>query len=234
MNRRIANAGAFGRIIRKVLFAALVILLSSIFISPFLVMLTTSFKTNSDAFTLPVKILPREWVFGNYPDALATIPYMRYMANTIFITLFSVLGQLLVTPMVAYSLSKIHWKGSTLISSLLMATMMIPISVTMIPMYKIYASLGLTNTYIPLILPTFFGKAFYIIIVRQFFMGVPNSLMEAAYIDGTNELQRYLFIALPLCKPALTTVGIYAFLDAWSDYLAPLIYITKPEKNTAA
>lgn len=220
------------KIIGRVLFAALVAVLVVIFISPFVVMLTTSFKTNSDAFTLPVQILPREWVFTNYPDALATIPYLRYMGNTIFITVFSVLGQLLVTPMVAYSLSKIKWKGSKIISGLLMATMMIPITVTMIPLYKIYAGMGLTNTYVPLILPTFFGKAFYIIIVRQFFNGVPNSLMEAARIDGANEFQRYFLIALPLCKPALTTVGIYAFLDAWSDYLAPLIYITKPQMNT--
>jgi multiple sugar transport system permease protein len=113
-----------------------------------------------------------------------------------------------------------------------MATMMIPFTVTMIPMYRIYSSLRLTNTYVPLILPAFFGKAFFIIIVRQFFAGVPNSLMEAARIDGANELHRYALIALPLCKPALTTVGIYAFLDAWSDYLAPLIYISKPEKLT--
>lgn len=232
MNGQIAGASPLGRTLRNTLFAALVVLLSLIFLSPFLVMLTTSFKTNGDAFTLPVQILPRKWVFNNYPDALATIPYMRYMGNTAFITALSVLGQLLVTPMVAYSLAKIPWKGSKVISGLLMATMMIPISVTMIPMYKIYAALNLTNTYVPLILPTYFGKAFYIIIVRQFFVGVPNSLMEAARIDGTNEAQRYLFIALPLCKPALTTVGIYAFLDAWSDYLAPLIYITKPEKNT--
>ena len=232
MNGQIAGASFMGRVVRKSFFAALVLVLSIIFLSPFLVMITTSFKTNSDAFTLPVQILPRQWVFNNYPDALSTIPYMQYMGNTVFITILSVCGQLLVTPMVAYSLSKIRWKGSKVISGLLMATMMIPISVTMIPMYKIYSALHLTNTYVPLILPTFFGKAFYIILVRQFFTGVPNSLMEAARIDGTNELQRYVSIALPLCKPALTTVGIYAFLDAWSDYLAPLIYITKPEKNT--
>jgi multiple sugar transport system permease protein len=134
--------------------------------------------------------------------------------------------------MVAYSLAKIKWRGANIISALLMATMMIPFTVTMIPLYRIYSKLHLTNTYVPLILPMFFGKAFYIIIVRQFFVGVPVSLMEAARIDGANELQRYALIALPLCKPALTTVGIYAFLDAWSDYLAPLIYISRPEKLT--
>ena len=220
------------RTIGQVLFFALVAVLVIIFISPFLVMVLTSFKTNRDAFTIPVKLLPREWVTENYPAALAAIPYFRYMGNTILITAISVAGHLLVTPMIAYSLSKIRWKGANVISGLVMATMMIPITVTMIPMYKIYSAIGWTNTYIPLILPAFFGKAFNIVIVRQFFNGVPNSLIEAAKIDGANEWQRYSRIALPLCKPALTTVGIYAFLDAWSDYLAPLIYITKPEKYT--
>jgi multiple sugar transport system permease protein len=211
---------------------ALVALLCVIYISPFLVMLTTSFKTNKDAFTLPVKLLPRQWVFENYPAALQQIPYLRYMWNTIFITVLSVAGHLIVTPMVAYSLSKIRWKGAGVISGLLMATMMIPITVTMIPLYRTYSQLGLTNTYVPLILPAFFGKAFFVVIVRQFFSGVPNSLIEAARIDGANELQRYFFVALPLCKPALTTVGVYAFLDAWSDYLMPLIFVTKPDKFT--
>lgn len=217
---------------KRILSFALVALLCVIFISPFLVMVTTSFKTNKDAFTLPVKILPREWVFENYPKALQQIPYLRYMWNTILITVLSVAGHLLVTPMVAYSLSKIRWKGAGVISGLLMATMMIPITVTMIPLYRTYSQLGLTNTYVPLILPAFFGKAFFVVIVRQFFSGVPNSLIEAARIDGANELQRYFLVALPLCKPALTTVGIYAFLDAWSDYLMPLIFITKPDKFT--
>lgn len=195
-------------------------------------MFTTSFKTNKDAFTIPVKLWPREWIPQNYPDALSQIPYMLYMRNTIFITALSVLGQIIVTPMVAYSLSKIKWRGSVIISGLLMATMMIPITVTMIPLYRTYSMLGLTNSYVPLILPTYFGKAFYIVIVRQFFNGVPNSLIEAARIDGANEFQRYFSVALPLCKPALTTVGIYAFLDAWSDYLLPTIYITKPKMLT--
>ncbi|GHT63291.1 sugar ABC transporter permease [Spirochaetia bacterium] len=231
-NLRIANRGYLKTLIGRILFFAMVIILGIIFFSPFLIMLTTAFKTNRDAFTLPVKLFPRIIVFDNFPKAVATIPYWRYMRNTAFITVLSVVGQIIVTPMVAYSLAKIQWKGSRIISGLLMATMMIPFTVTMIPLYRIYSQLHLTNTYVPLILPTFFGKAFYIIIVRQFFAGLPNSLMEAARIDGANEFQRYVQIALPLSKPALTTVGIYAFLDAWSDYLAPLIYISKPDKLT--
>ncbi|MFT4107465.1 MAG: carbohydrate ABC transporter permease [Lacrimispora sp.] len=216
----------------RILFFAMVAVLALIFISPFMVMVLTSFKTNSDAFTIPVKVLPRQWVTDNYPAAFAAIPYFRYMGNTVFITAISLVGQLMVTPMIAYSLAKIKWKGADIISGLVMATMMIPITVTMVPMYKIYSKLGLTSTYIPLILPAFFGKAYYIVIVRQFFAGIPNSLIEAGEIDGATEFQRYYKIALPLCKPALTTIGIYAFLDAWSDYLYPLIFITKPNMYT--
>ena len=163
---------------------------------------------------------------------MAKIPYVRYMMNTIFITLLSVVGQMVATPLVAYSLAKIKWKGAPIISALIMGTMMIPYTVTMIPLYKIWSRLGFTNTYVPLILPTFFGSPFYIIIMRQFFAGLPGSLMEAAKIDGAGEFKRYIAIALPLSRPALTTVGIYAFINAWSDYLAPLIYINKTEKLT--
>jgi multiple sugar transport system permease protein len=229
---RIFQRGFVRTFAGKLVFFVLVIVLSIIFLSPFLIMITTAFKTNRDAFTLPVRLFPRAVVLDNFPKAVAAIPYWRYMANTAYITVLSVLGQVLVTPLVAYSLAKIKWRGSNIISGLLLATMMIPFTVTMIPLYRIYSQLHLTNTYIPLILPMFFGKPFFIIIVRQFFVGIPNSLMEAARIDGANEFQRYLIIALPLSRPALTTIGIYAFLDAWSDYLAPLIYISKPEKLT--
>lgn len=211
---------------------AVIALLCLIFLAPFIVMLTTSLKTMSDAFTIPVKVLPRAVTLQNYPDAVNRIPYFRYMGNTALITALTLVGQLIVTPMVAYSLAMIDWKGVKIISALLMATMMIPYTVTMIPLYQIWHMFGLTNTYAPLIIPAFFGNSFYIILMRQFFLSLPKSLMEAAKIDGANEFQRYVRIALPLCKPALTTIGIYTFLAAWSDYLGPLIYITKKDMFT--
>lgn len=217
---------------KQVLKYALIAFLCIVFLSPFVVMITTAFKTNSDAFTLPVKILPRVWVFSNFPEAAQKIPYFTYYGNTIFVTFFSVIGALVSTPMIAYSLSKIRWKGASVISGLLMATMMIPHAVTMIPVYKVWATLKMTNTYLPLILPCYFGSAFNIIIMRQFFNGLPNSVIEAARIDGANEWQRFSRIAIPLSKPALTTVGIYAFLNAWSDYMNPLIYLNRQEKYT--
>ncbi len=229
---KIRSGAYYKKILKRLPRYGLAIILSLIFLSPFIIMVTTALKTNSDAFTIPVKLLPREVIWNNFPEAVAKIPYFRHMANTIFITLFSVLGQLFATPLVAYSLAKIKWRGAPVISSLIMGTMMIPYTVTMIPLYRIWSELHLTNTYIPLIAPTFFGSPFYIIIMRQFFAGIPNSLLEAAKIDGAGEFKRYILIALPLSKPALTTVGIYAFVAAWSDYLAPLIYINKVDKLT--
>ena len=190
--------------IHRMLFYVLVLALCSIFLMPFIVMLTTSFKTGSDAFTIPVKILPRQIVWDNYPAALSTIPYMKYMGNTVFITILSVIGQLLVTPMIAYSLSKINWRGAKVISGLLMAVMMIPYTVTMIPLYRVFSQLHMTNTYIPLILPAFFGKPFFIIITRQFFNGIPNSLMEAARIDGAGKFKQIFRVTLPQLKPMIT------------------------------
>lgn len=216
----------------KMLFLALMAVLTVIFLLPFVVMFTTSFKTMEDAFMVPVRIWPREFTVGNYVMAINKIPYFSYMANTTYITLMSLLGEMLVVPMVAYSLSKIKWKGAGILSGLLMGTMMLPFTVTMIPLYRTWHALGLTGTYVPLIAPHFAGNAYYIIIMRQFMKGLPNSLFEAATIDGASEFQKYLCIALPLCKPALTTVGIYTFLAAWSDYLAPLIYINKRDKMT--
>lgn len=216
----------------KMLFLALMAVLTVIFLLPFVVMFTTSFKTMEDAFMVPVRIWPREFTVRNYVMAINKIPYFSYMANTTYITLMSLLGEMLVVPMVAYSLSKIKWKGAGIMSGLLMGTMMLPFTVTMIPLYRTWHALGLTGTYVPLIAPHFAGNAYYIIIMRQFMKGLPNSLFEAATIDGASEFQKYLCIALPLCKPALTTVGIYTFLAAWSDYLAPLIYINKRDKMT--
>lgn len=220
------------RTAKTVPFWLIVVFLTVVFLSPFIVMFTTSFKTMTDAFSIPVKIFPREWVLSNFPAAFSRIPYFQYMGNTALLTFFSLLGELFVVPLVAYSLARIDWRGAKICSGLLLATMMIPYTVTMIPLYKTWHALKMTNTYIPLIAPHFVGHAYYIIIMRQFMKGIPRSLFEAAKIDGANEFQRYVRIALPLSKTGLTTIGIYTLIAVWSDYLAPLIYISKKDRMT--
>ena len=130
----------------KMLFLALMAVLTVIFLLPFVVMFTTSFKTMEDAFMVPVRIWPREFTVRNYVMAINKIPYFSYMANTTYITLMSLLGEMLVVPMVAYSLSKIKWKGAGILSGLLMGTMMLPFTLTMIPLYRTWYALGLTGT----------------------------------------------------------------------------------------
>ena len=147
-------------------FALAVLALSAVFLSPFLVMLPTSFKTMEAAF-IPVKILPREFTIKNYSAAVNKIPYFQYMGNTALITVLSLAGELLVVPMVAYSLARIKWKGAKLISGLLMATMMIPYTVTMIPLYRTWHALGLTKTYVPLLSCANLWQAFPIPCLKQ-------------------------------------------------------------------
>ena len=207
-----------------VAFYILAIALFIVFLSPFIVMVTTSFKTLDDAFTVPVKILPREWTFSNFGDAVERIPYWRYMGNTAYITLLSLMGELIVVPLVAYSLAKIRWRGAGIVSGLLMATMMIPYTVTMIPLYRTWHAFGLTGTYVPLIAPHFVGHAYYIIIMRQFMKGIPNSLFEAAKIDGANHFTVMFKIMIPQVMGAWGALFIMDFITWWNDYSTSMLY----------
>lgn len=209
-----------------------VLFLAIIFITPLVMMISTSFKTLEEAFSGTFSVIPKHPTLENYEGAFTVIPYFRYLWNTFFISICCLAGQLLVTPMIAYSISKIKWKGSKIILALVLATMMLPYFAIMVPLYKIWASIGLTGTKWPLILCSLFGNSFYIIIMRQFFLSIPNSLLEAAKIDGCNEFQRYLNIVLPLTKPALSTIAIFTFLYNWSDYLGPMLYINNEADYT--
>ncbi len=209
-----------------------VTLFAILFIFPFLFMISTSLKSIEEIFSKGFSLIPREIHLENYKNAFQTIPYLKYTMNTLFITLMNVFGQLLVSPMVAYSLSKVKWFGKKIVFALVLATMLLPYQVTMIPVYIIWQRLGFVGTYVPLILPAFFGHAFYIIILRQFFMTIPDSLLESARIDGASEFKIYWKIILPICKPALSAVAIFTFLFAWSDFLGPLLYLTSKENFT--
>jgi multiple sugar transport system permease protein len=154
------------------------------------------------------------------------------MKNTFIIAFVSLLGQVVVCSMVAYSIAKIRWTLARPITVILFATMMLPYFTILIPLYKTWSSLGLTGTPWPLVLCNLFGNSFYIIIVRQFILGIPNSILEAAFVDGTSELQRYICIVLPLSKSALATVAILSFVANWSDYLNPMLYLVNKNDFT--
>jgi len=212
---------------------AVVALLCVMFLTPLVVMLSTSFMTRAEALSPEgFHLIPHEFFPDNYSLALKRIPFFRYMGNTAYITMWCLVGALISTPMVAYSISKVRWKGREPLMTLIMGTMMIPYVVTMIPLYRVWSQLGLTGTYAPLIVPAFFGTPFHIILLRQFFMNIPDSLLDAARIDGASELQLYTRIMLPLGKPAIAVIGIYVTLNTWSDYLGPLLYLNKQEMYT--
>ena len=216
---------------KKILPHTFLILLSVFFGFPFIWMVSTSLKSDLNIFKFPLAMFS-EFKYGNYYRAITEIPFFRYSLNSIYVTGMSIIGQLFGATLVAYSVSLIEWKGKKIVFALILATMMIPIQVTMIPVYIIFNKLGLIGSFWPLIIPTFTGAPVYIFLLRQFFMTLPKSLLEAARIDGASEIRTFLQIVLPLCKPVLLAVAVVTFLYTWSDFLSPLIYLTKQEKFT--
>ncbi len=216
----------------KVIVYILIIALALVFFYPFLWMLFTSLKTSKEIYQVPSTTFPQHVTFDNYVAAVTKMPFLRYTINTVVITVLSVVGMVVSSSMVAYSVSKIRWKGSRIIFPIIIGTMMIPYQVTMIPLYMIFTKMHFVGTIVPLVLPCFFGGAYYIFLLRQFFRTIPDSLLEAAKIDGAGEGTIFLKIMLPLCKPAITSVAIFAFLASWSDFLGPLLYLNQEQEYT--
>lgn len=225
--RRLIGAGSRQGI--RMLLIALVVVG---FAFPFFIMLTTSFKTNADIFHAPPRFWPAEWTLASFRQAFLQMPFWGYLANTVLLAALNVLGTLLACPLVAYSLAKLRWRGRGPLLVLVLATMMLPPQVTLIPIYLIWNDLHAVNTYWPLVVPAFFGTPFLIFMIRQFLMTVPNDLLDAARIDGAGELRIYARIVLPLARPALATAAVFQFVWTWTDFLNPLIYLNDPAKYT--
>lgn len=209
-----------------------VALLALVFLFPLLVMLSTAFKTPDDVFSSPPTLLPSEWTLDNFAEAFAQIPVWRYLANTLFVSGMSILGTVISCPLVAYALAKIRWRGARPLLILVLATMMLPPQVTLIPLFLVWNGLDATNTYLPLIVPAFLGTPFFIFMIRQFLLSVPDELIEAARLDGASEFRTYATIVLPLARPAIVTAAIFQFVWAWTDFLNPLIYLNDQSTYT--
>jgi multiple sugar transport system permease protein len=187
----------------------LLILVTFIYMLPLLWMVTTSLKANQDLYASPPKIISIPLVFENYKKATEYFPFWRYFKNSVIITTGVIVGTLFSSPLVAYSFSKINWKGRDILFYIVLSTIMLPFAVTMIPQFLIFKKLGWINTFLPLIIPSFFGNPLSIFLVRQFFMTIPDSLLDAARIDGASELQIYTRIMLPLAKPVLFLITLF-------------------------
>ncbi|WP_419887810.1 carbohydrate ABC transporter permease [Neobacillus niacini] len=215
-------------------FSAQIVLIiaSFFFMIPFIWMVSTSLKPLTQVFTFPPEWIPKPVKWSNYIDAMNYIPFFTYLKNTIIITVLSTVGAVLSCPIVAYSFAKLKWPGRNILFIITIGVMMIPGQVTMIPLFLLFEKLGMVGTPYPLILPAFFGIPFYIFLLRQFFMGLPDSLREAAKIDGASEFRIYWQIMLPLAKPAVLAVGLFQFMASWTDFIGPLLYLTDSVQYT--
>ncbi|MFN8446662.1 MAG: carbohydrate ABC transporter permease [Caldilineaceae bacterium] len=216
----------------KLLIHLFLLLVGLLFALPLIWQISSSLKIDKQLFVFPPIWIPQPVDWQNYPEALAAMPFVTYVGNTLWIALWNVIGIQLSCIPVAYGLSRIQWPGRNLLFVLVLATMMMPYPVTMIPLYILFKNLGWIGTMKPLIVPAFLGGPFFIFLLRQFFMTIPMELSDAATIDGCSHLQILRHIILPLAKPVLATVALFTFMANWNDFLGPLIYLSDDAQYT--
>lgn len=198
-------------------------------------LVSTSLKAGPQTFVMPPQWIPDPIVWQNYPNAFRAVPFHRYFWNTIQIVIFATLGTLITASMAAFAFARLRFPARGFLFSLVLATMMLPGIVTLIPTFIVFRYLGWINTFLPLIVPSWFGGgAFNIFLIRQFFMTLPYDLDEAARIDGASNFRIYWNILLPLSKPAMATVAVFSFIHHWNDFFLPLVYLQDTRKWTMA
>lgn len=211
----------------------LLVLTAVFFLLPMLWLLATSLKPEAQVFSL--NFLPENFEWENYIKIFDRLPFMAYLRNSVIISLVNIVGVVFSSSIVAYAFSFLEWPGRDKIFYLILATMLLPAQVIMIPVFVIFKEIGWLNSLKALTIPAFFGGgAFNIFLMRQFFLSIPKSLIDAARIDGCSEFRIYSTIVMPLTKPAVATVAILTFLFTWNDFLGPLIYLSDKSKGTLA
>lgn len=218
--------------VRKILLYLFYLVASVLMLLPFFWMISTAFKPESEIFTLPIRWLPSSFSVQNFKRAFQVIPIFKYMLNTVYIAVLKIGGEVFVSALVAYGFARFDFKGKNLFFLILLATMMLPYEVTMIPTFMMWSYLGFSDSYVPLILPAYFGAASFIFFLRMYFSTLPVEMEESMVVDGASYLQIFFKLILPLTKPALLTIGLWAFLGTWNDLLGQLIYINDPAKYT--
>jgi len=217
---------------RVLIVEGLLVIMALLFLIPFAWLVSMSLKPNSQVFATSIIWIPHPVMWSNYAGALSQFPFLRYFTNTMIICTFVVIGSTASSAFVAYGFARVQWPGREVLFVVVLATLILPVQVTLIPQFLLFRGLGWVNTYLPLIVPTFFGNAFFIFLFRQFYLGLPLELSDAARIDGCNDLRIFAQIILPLSRPVLATAAIFSFIGAWSDFLGPLIYLNDANKYT--
>ena len=210
----------------------LLCLVAAIFLLPLFWMVSSSLKPEWQVLANPTVWIPNPPRWANYREALTYLPFGRYALNTLIISLGAIVGHLLSCTIVAYGFARLRAPGKGFFFGLLLATLMLPYPVTMVPLFALFNRLGWIDTFLPLIVPAFFGNAFYIFLLRQFFLTLPPDLEDAARIDGANTLQVLRHVILPISTPALATVVIFTFQASWNDFLQPLIFLQDQSNYT--
>lgn len=221
-----------GRLALSFVTHALMLFVALIFTGPLLWMISSSLKEPADIFKYPPSALPIPPHFENYPEAWKAAPFNMYYWNSVEIAVAVVLGVLFFSSISAYAFARLRFVGRDVIFAVLLATMMVPYTVTLIPLYMIFRNIGWINTHYPLIIPPAIGNAFSIFLLRQFFLTLPKELEEAARIDGASTFSIFWKIMIPLVKPALAAVAIFQFMGSWNNFLGPLIFLNDQEKMT--
>lgn len=205
---------------------------SFVMLLPFFWMVSTALKPDAQIFTAPIQWVPSTITFHNYLRAFEIVPIFLYMGNTVVIAGLKIVGEVFVSALVAYGFSRFEFRFRDTLFLVLLATMMMPYEVTMIPTFILWSFFGLTGSYTPLILPAFFGSASFIFFLKMYFSTFPKGLEDAMFIDGANHWQIFHKLFLPLSVPALITIGLWSFLGTWNDLLGQLIYINDPRQFT--
>ena len=214
---------------------ALAVITALLFSIPFFWTISSSLKPMADLYIIPPTWWPSEPRWQNYVDVFTIAPFARYLWNTVVVTAFAMLGQILSAAAVAYGFSRFRFPGRNFLFFVVISTMMLPWQVTIVPTFLLFRYLQWLNTFLPLIVPSFFGGgAFYIFLLRQFFMTIPRDLDEAAKIDGASSVRIFWNLILPLSKPVLATVAIFSFIQHWNEFIAPLIFLNSPDKFTVS
>jgi ABC-type glycerol-3-phosphate transport system permease component len=201
--------------------------LAVLFLLPLAWMVSTSLKPAASIYASPPQWLPDRITLENFQKAWKLLDVPLLFANSFLVTALTVLGSLISSPLVGFAFATLPARGKNLLFSVLLGSIMIPASVTLLPLFILFSKLGWVDTFMPLIVPHFFANAFYVFLFRQFFRSFPRDYFESAELDGCNPLMAYWYIGLPLCRPALASVAVFAFIGAWNDYLGPLIYLNR-------
>ena len=211
---------------------AFLIVLAVLFILPIFYLFMGSFKAESELFRVPFKWLPDKFQFGNFINMFSSMPFFKFLKNTMIIVVCNIVGSLLSCSLVAYGFARLRWPGRDKVFILVLITMILPYQVTLVPLFLMFTKMKWIGTFLPLTVTCFFGNPFFIFLLRQFFTGIPQDISEAARIDGAGEFTIFSKLVIPMAKPALTTVAIFAFIRSWNDFLGPLVFLGKDELYT--